>query len=112
MALSYYTIDQVDLLQLRVLGHKNLCILGLLLLLRYLEHAWIVTYSQFMGSMVMHGPPLTNQFRSHCVLAVHSQVCNLLITLLKMVKGKNAINLSNQYLEIDPLFDSDVHNGT
>jgi hypothetical protein len=95
-----------DLLQLRIIGHKNLCILGLLLLLRYLEHAWERTYQHFMSQE--HGPQITNQFRSHCVLAVHVQVCSLLVSLVRMVRSKQDVNLSNQYLETDPIFDSDV----
>ena len=73
--LNYMKAD--DLLQLRVIGHKNLRVLGLLLLLRYLEHAWERTYQHFMGPE--HGPQISNQFRSNCVLAVHVQVCALLV---------------------------------
>ena len=103
---GYHPLKDDELVQLRVIGHKNLCVLGLLLFLKYLQHAWEFTYHEFMGPE--HGPQISNQFRSHCVLAVHSQVCGLLLTLLKMVKGKQDVNLSNQHLETDPIFDSDV----
>ena len=46
---SYQQLADDDLLQLRIIGHKNLCVLGLLLLLKYLEHAWTTTYHRFVG---------------------------------------------------------------
>ena len=46
---EYKPLSEDDLLQLRVIGHKNLCVLGLLLFLKYLDHAWNLTYHQFMG---------------------------------------------------------------
>jgi hypothetical protein len=103
---AYQPLNADDLLQLRVIGHKNLCILGLLLFVKYLDHAWNLTYHQFMGPE--HSLQSSNQFRCHCVLAVHTQVCGLLISLLKTVKGKKDMNMSNQFLETDPIFDSDV----
>jgi hypothetical protein len=69
---AYQHLKDDELLQLRVIGHKNLCVLGLLLLLKYLEHAWTTTYCLFEGEE--HYSETVNQLRMHAVLAVHAQV--------------------------------------
>ena len=102
----YQQLADDDLLQLRIIGHKNLCVLGLLLLLKYLDHAWTTTYHLFVGEE--HYSETVNQLRMHAVAAVHSQVRGQLVNLVRMVRGKQTMNMSNQFLETEPIFDSDV----
>ena len=70
---SYQPLKDDDLLQLRVIGHKNLCVLGLLLFNKYLEHAWSSTYHRFLDTED------TNQgcdrFRSHAILWQYTLKC-------------------------------------
>ena len=100
-------LDKERMVFARILATKNLCIMALLLLYRYLDEAWATTYQDIYTSI----DPVTQQdmARAKAIIIVRVQVINLLEKLVKAIVGKGKEKLpANEILERDPIFDSDA----